>query len=406
MLTKLATSWRECLKIHPVAADFPRMSPDEFKALTEDIKKNGQRVPIAIIERARRRPDGTFHVSDPPLQEILDGISRLDALQAAGVAVIGKDGQLHKQVLRTVVDADEVDPVAYVISANIHRRHLTGEQKRELIAKLIKATPEKSDRQIAETVKASPTTVGTVRAKMEATGDVSKLDTRRDRRGREQPSSKPRTGLLKWKIDGNEARAAAPVDLDAFAIEGAIYTVMASKKLRRKGQPKFFHVGLLTEVGHQSIGGTKRTLSAAQRFCEDHFRAWRRRAAIPHTESAADSAPPRDDIGPASTSEAERLRVYVEKLEADKRRLEIKVAGLESEIEELRGKLATGTGGDTSISEFQAAHKRWEEAFETQRGIIARLENENATLRARVVAPPADPSDMPPIPAFLQRAAP
>ena len=59
-----------------------------------------------------------------------------------------------------------VDPYGYVISANIHRRHLTAEQKRELIAKLLKATPEKSDRQIAETVKASPTTVGTVRAEM------------------------------------------------------------------------------------------------------------------------------------------------------------------------------------------------------------------------------------------------
>ena len=70
------------------------MSPDEFKALTEDIKKNGQRQPIAIIERARRRPDGTFHVSDPPLQEVLDGISRLDAMEAAGIAVIGKDGNL------------------------------------------------------------------------------------------------------------------------------------------------------------------------------------------------------------------------------------------------------------------------------------------------------------------------
>ena len=51
-----------------------------------------------------------------------------------------------------------------------------------------KADPSKSDRQIAETVKASPTTVGTVRAKMEANGDVSNLDTRRDTKGREQPA--------------------------------------------------------------------------------------------------------------------------------------------------------------------------------------------------------------------------
>jgi hypothetical protein len=44
------------------------------------------------------------------------------------------------------------------------------EQKRELIAELIKATPEKSDRQIAERVKASPTTVGAVPAAAEEIG--------------------------------------------------------------------------------------------------------------------------------------------------------------------------------------------------------------------------------------------
>jgi hypothetical protein len=91
-------------------------------------------------------------------------------------------------------------PTAYVISANIHRRHLTAEQKRDLIAKLLKAQPEKSDRQIADTVKASPTTVGTVRAKMEAAGDVSKLDTRRDRKGRQQPASKPEKAASPEKI--------------------------------------------------------------------------------------------------------------------------------------------------------------------------------------------------------------
>jgi hypothetical protein len=177
MANEPATSWHGLLSVHRAAADFPRLPPDELKALAEDIKKNGQRQSIAIIERARRRPDGTFHISDPPLQEVLDGISRLDAMEAAGIAVTGADGQLDKQVLRTVVDTDEVDPVAYVISANIHRRHLAAEQKTNLLAKLVAAHPEKSDRQLAKETGVTHPTIAKARRKAEATGKATRLVT-------------------------------------------------------------------------------------------------------------------------------------------------------------------------------------------------------------------------------------
>src|SRR5262249_5900996 len=51
---------------------------------------------------------------------------------------------------------------AYIISKNIHRRHLTPEQRRELIAKLIAAQPEKSDRQIAEEARVDKNVVSRV----------------------------------------------------------------------------------------------------------------------------------------------------------------------------------------------------------------------------------------------------
>ena len=38
------------------------------------------------------------------------------------------------------------DPAEYIASANIHRRHLTQESKRALIAQLLKENPERSDR--------------------------------------------------------------------------------------------------------------------------------------------------------------------------------------------------------------------------------------------------------------------
>src|SRR5262249_57524655 len=71
------------------------------------------------------------------------------------------------------LDGRKVEPWAYAVRANIHLRHLTAEKKRELIGELIEATPDKSDRQIAEVVKSSTTTVGSVRAGMEAKGEVS-----------------------------------------------------------------------------------------------------------------------------------------------------------------------------------------------------------------------------------------
>jgi ParB-like chromosome segregation protein Spo0J len=150
------------LEFHPLADLFPLMEGVEFDALVADIKKNGLHYPIILFEG-----------------KILDGRNRYRACLEAGFEPATRNG-----------DNSIGDPAAFVISRNIHRRHLTVAQKRDLIAKLLKATPEKSDRQIAETVKASPTTVGTVRAAMEAKGDVSNLDTRTDTKGREQPARK------------------------------------------------------------------------------------------------------------------------------------------------------------------------------------------------------------------------
>ena len=83
-----------------------------------------------------------------------------------------------------------VDPYEYVISANIRRRHLKPEDKLDLIARVLQAQPNKSDRTIAKQTKTSPTTVGKVRAKKEAAGELSTVDSRvgADNKVRKRPA--------------------------------------------------------------------------------------------------------------------------------------------------------------------------------------------------------------------------
>jgi hypothetical protein len=149
---------------------------------------------------------------------LLDGRNRLAAMELAGLPTDG--------VQQTTLYGNQgANPVAYALSANLHRRHLTAEQRRELIAKLIKATPEKSDRQIAETVKVSHVTVGAVRAEMESRGQIDHVETRTDTKGREQPAKKT---SVKAKAEPNrQAAAAARQLLDFIGVEGAHRVIAA-----------------------------------------------------------------------------------------------------------------------------------------------------------------------------------
>jgi hypothetical protein len=292
---KSTPSWRDVLKIHPAAEIFPLMPPDELRALGEDIKKNG--LHEAVVLFAEEGGGGIYRETE---QLLLDGRNRLDAMEAVGLTTI-KEGRLYLMdrfdggyVVKYRLWKSAVtgfDPYAFVISANIRRRHLTAEQKRELIAKLIKAQPEKSDRQIAETVKASPTTVGTVRREMEGKGEVSKLDTRTDAKGVKQPAHK-KDGWSSKRRQTHEAQKRDAADLRALRAE-------MERQLPRES--------------------------------------------VAHRENA------RDDIGPASSGENERLRARNEELECENHRLRLENIALRSEIEELRARLGSPPPNDDGL---------------------------------------------------------
>jgi hypothetical protein len=170
-------SWRDHLPVHPAAELFPLMKdtdPEGLRKLADDIENNGLREFVDIYD-------------DPELGLcVLDGRNRLDALELMGWE---KDGnERHSYELpsadsrksfiglgRMMSEGSNFDPYAYVVSKNLHRRHLTPEQKRELIAKVLKAKPEQSNRQVAEQVKVDHKTVGAERKRLEATGEIPQL---------------------------------------------------------------------------------------------------------------------------------------------------------------------------------------------------------------------------------------
>jgi ParB-like chromosome segregation protein Spo0J len=155
------------MTVHPDADIFPMLSPVEIGELARDIKKNGLLEPI--IAKGK---------------EIWDGRNRLLACWTIDAKPTFKEPPAG------------ISARDFIIGANIHRRHLTPSQRLNLVEKLVKANPEKSDRQHAATAKVSPTFVGKVRKKAEARGDVSTVDTRTDTKGRKQPASKPKVVKL------------------------------------------------------------------------------------------------------------------------------------------------------------------------------------------------------------------
>lgn len=149
--------WRDHLPIHPAADFFPLMPEAELRELAEDIKANGLRNKVSLHNGM-----------------LLDGRNRLDALELLGWLEIDETGSLC--VPRFGDGHDGIfDPYAFILSSNVHRRHLTADQRRELITKVLKAKPEASNRQIAKQVKADDKTVGKVRAQLEATAEIPQL---------------------------------------------------------------------------------------------------------------------------------------------------------------------------------------------------------------------------------------
>src|SRR4051794_35792052 len=180
-------SWRDVLPVHPDADHFPMMDSDDLKALGDDIKANGLTHPVVLDDRRRH---------------LLDGRNRLDAMAMVGIEVVGADSTLK---VATVTVPAGTDPFDYIISANIHRRHLSREKKHEVVAEMLKANPERSNRQIAELLRIDHKTVGAVREREERRGSIPHVSAAKDKLGRTQVIKKPKINVAE-ELEANRER--------------------------------------------------------------------------------------------------------------------------------------------------------------------------------------------------------
>lgn len=124
------------MQFHPLAEIFPLVEGSDLEALTADIREHGIREPLMIFEG-----------------KILDGRNRYRALQAikSSGAVLGPGwGAFAERTIDNVDDLvasfrklhhymrsiDGADPLALVLSKNLHRRHLNESQRAMVAARI------------------------------------------------------------------------------------------------------------------------------------------------------------------------------------------------------------------------------------------------------------------------------
>ena len=130
----------------------PDMAQDEYDAMKEDIAERGVMVPIEFDEGGN----------------VLDGHHRLKICVELGI-------EDYPKIVREGMS--EPEKWTHARKLNMARRHLTREQRRDLIRAQIKDTPALSDRQIAKMLGVSNSTVGVIRHDLIEDGQVGELHT-------------------------------------------------------------------------------------------------------------------------------------------------------------------------------------------------------------------------------------
>jgi ParB-like chromosome segregation protein Spo0J len=145
----------------------PPLTVEEEADLEKSIAENGVLTPIVVDEHGN----------------IIDGHHRQRIADRLGVFC----------PRRTVRGKTNAETIAMALTLNVDRRHLTRDQRRELLTKSIKADPALSDRQHGRRTGTDHKTASKVRDQLAGRGEIPHVDQRTDTAGRRQPASKPKT---------------------------------------------------------------------------------------------------------------------------------------------------------------------------------------------------------------------
>ncbi len=182
-------------ELHPLCKLFPRMSGAEFDALREDIRANGLRQTIVLYEGM-----------------ILDGGNRYQACLEAGVKP-------------RFSDFSDGNIVSFVLSLNLHRRHMTPGQQAAIVA----SAQDWARAQVRGGTGANQ------HANKEQTGNVTGLQTVADRAAQSGASDK--TQRMADKVARADPELALEVGHGKVSLPVAVAQVDA-KDPKRVNKPK------------------------------------------------------------------------------------------------------------------------------------------------------------------------
>ncbi|WP_338856954.1 ParB/RepB/Spo0J family partition protein [Gordonia hongkongensis] len=134
----------------------PPLSPEEYADLEKSILENGVLVPIVLDENG----------------VVIDGHHRQQI-------AAHHDLPCPSETKRGFTDTEKR---GLALSLNLHRRQLTREQKRALVAESIKADPQLSDREHGRRTGVADTTAGRVRRELEESAAIPHFSERLDPR--------------------------------------------------------------------------------------------------------------------------------------------------------------------------------------------------------------------------------